>query len=389
MSSRPVAWAVGWLAALLAAGLASAPARAQGDATVVPSDSLPVALRAGGLAGPGRAETRYGDPGGVRMGVRVTPSSARIGQALTYRGAVFVERGAKVRFEPPRSGGAFSWSRVRAGRVSPGWWRGVAGGKDSVWLEARLQIFETGLISVEGPVVQLGSLPRSARPASTRLPTVRVAVLPTVTAADSGADLRALHGPLGAPWWERIAWTPLVLVMLLLAVGAALVRHLRRRKPAPAARPAVAPSPARPRLDPAAEALRSLAALRARELPAAARFGEHALELTAILRRFLEATVTTPRPGDTSGELLERLKSSRMPEDDFERLEGLLALWDRVKFARAPLTEPEAKRCEDAVESYIRRVAQSRFDAVSRAAAATAAAAARPSAGPPPAPEAA
>ncbi len=389
MNARPVARAAWLLAALLATGLATATARAQGDATVVPSDSLPVALRSGGLAGPGRAETRYGDPGGVRLGVRVTPSSARIGEVLTYRGFVLAERSAKVRFEPPKSGGAFTWSHVRAGRVSPGWWRSVSGGRDSVWIEARLQIFETGPHAVEGPVVQLASLPRSSRPSSTRLPTVRIAVLPTVTAADSGGDLRGLHGPVAAPWWERIAWMPLVWVSLLLVAVLALFRHLRRRKPIPAIRPAAAPVSARPRLDPAAEALRALAALRARELPAAARFGEHALELTAILRRFLEATVTTPRPGDTSGELLERLKASRMPEDDFERLEGLLALWDRVKFARAPLSEAEAKRCEEAVEGYVRRTTQARFDAASRAAAASAAAAARPSAGPPPAPEAA
>src|SRR5262249_39607109 len=73
--------------------------------------------------------------------------------------------------------------------------------------------------------------------------------------------------------------------------------------------------------------------------------------------------VTTPRPGDTSGELMERLKASRLPPDDLERLEGLLGLWDRVKFARWPLTEAEAQRCEEAVEAYVRRVAQARLEA--------------------------
>ncbi len=86
--------------------------------------------------------------------------------------------------------------------------------------------------------------------------------------------------------------------------------------------------------------------------------------------------------------MLERLRASRLAADDLGRLEGLLALWDRVKFARAPLTEAEATRCEEAVEGYVRRVAQARLEAAARVAAARAAAS---PGGPakPPAPEAA
>ncbi len=368
--------------------LAYAPAgsRAQGT-VVIPTDSLPAAMRPGGEPGLVRATSGTPEWDAVRMRVRITPASARIGQALTYRAAVLVYPGVKVRFEPPKSGGSFTWSRARAGRVSPGWWKSVTAGRDSVWFEGRLQIFEAGQISVQGPVVQLSAMPRSTRPGSARIPVAHVTILPTVTAADSTGELRALHGPLRAPWWERIGWTPIVLAMLLLAAAIALYRRLRRKRPVPVTRPA-APTPVRARIDPAAEALRALVALRARELPAAGRFSEHAFELTAILRRFLEATVTTPRPGDTSGELLERLRSARLPEDDFERLEGLLSLWDRVKFARAPLTEAEAARCEEAVEAFVRRVAQARLAATRAGVAAAPGAPSGPAPGPP-APEAA
>jgi hypothetical protein len=206
-----------------------------------------------------------------------------------------------------------------------------------------------------------------------------VAVLPTVTAADSNQALRGLHGPLGAPWWERVPLALVVAGAALLVTWVLVLRKLRQRKRKPVRRvaaPAMVAS--RPRIDPAAEALRALFTLRAKKLPAQQRFGEHALELTAILRRFLEATVATPRPGDTSGELLERLRATRLDKADLERLEGLLGLWDRVKFARAPLTETEATRCEESVEAYVRRVAQARLDAeaaAARAAAARAAAA--------------
>jgi hypothetical protein len=318
---------------------------------------------------------------GDRIGlhVHISPTPARLGQALHYRAHLFAVPGQKVRFETPKNSDAFTWSDVRAGRSKQSTWDQWRHGKsyeDSVWFEARLQVFETGAISVPGPVVRLEPGPNSSRPGTARLPTVSFVVLATVTEADSGQSLRGLHGPLGAPWWERL---PLAWITGGIALLAAVLLVVARLAGAwPPVRRASGPNvvQARPRLDPAAEALRALAALRVAGLPGQQRFGEHALELTAILRRFLEATVTTPRPGDTSGELLERLKASRLPSDDLERLEGLLGLWDRVKFAPWPLTEAEAGRCEEAVEGYIRRVAQARLEAQAAAARAAAARAA-------------
>jgi hypothetical protein len=384
------------LALMLAAGgVLPAGVLGQADAVVVPTDSLPPGLRSGDPSALVQVGGSLAGWEGATMRVRVSPGDARLGQPFLYRGAVLVGRDVPVRFEPPKSGGALTWSRVRAGRVHSGWLRAVQGGRDSVWIEARLQVFEIGRHSVQGPVVQLGSTPRSVRPSTTRLPTVQVTVLPTVTPADSAAGLRALHGPIRAPWWERLPWGPILFAAALLAALVTLVRRLRRRKPAAARRPASAAAPARVRLDPVAEALRALATLRGRDLPAGGRFAEHAFELTGILRRFLEATMGTPRPGDTSDELLARLSSSGMPDEDVDRVRGLLAVWDRVKFARAPLTEREAARGEDAVEAHGRRVATARLEA-ERAAAAAAAAVPGPPAPPappapptPPAPEAA
>ena len=320
------------------------------------------------------------DPGVTQMRASVSPAPARLGQLLRYRAMLLVPGGTRVRFEPPRSGGEFSWGKPRAGRSKPGWLQAVSANQDSVWFEAPLQIFETGTIAVPGPVVRLDPVPGRTSAGRVSLPTVHLVVIATLTAADSNADLRNLHGPLGAPWWERVPWFWIVVALAGIALVVSLVRRWLRRKPKPrAVRPSTAAHvPVRLRLDPAAEALRALAALRARELPSAGRFGEHALELTAILRRYLESTVSTPRPGDTSGELLERLRASRLDPDDLVRLEGLLALWDRVKFARAPLTEVEAVKTEDAVEGYVRRTQDARLEAEARvrAAAATRAAAA-------------
>ena len=73
-------------------------------------------------------------------------------------------------------------------------------------------------------------------------------------------------------------------------------------------------------------------------------FGIHALELTGILRRFLEATSLRLRPGFTTAELTRRLNDESVPQQDSTALQNLLRVWDRVKFGRAPFTLDEARR---------------------------------------------
>jgi hypothetical protein len=85
---------------------------------------------------------------------------------------------------------------------------------------------------------------------------------------------------------------------------------------------------------------------------------EHAFRLGQILRRYLEATTRVTKPGDTTPELVRNLAAAGLPKEDQQRLTGLLRVWDRVKFARAPLTLDEAVKSEQAVESFVRRPQQ-------------------------------
>lgn len=316
-----------------------------------PAESLGVRMPAA-LSKPGRRPVRTLPALATR--VSVSPVPARLGERLTYRASVLTSPGTRVRFDRPAQGGEFSWGAPRTGRTSVNTTRyGVYyGGVDSNWIEIPLQVFATGRVSIPGLAVEvIASGPEGGR-IVTRLPAVHMVVLPTITEADSNAQLRAMHGPLPAPWWERVPWTLVAAIAMLLAAIVGTIVLLRRRKPA-----VTAPAPVRvqPARDPGAEALAQLAKLRAQRLPEAGRFADHALALSHILRRYLEAVVGTPRPGDTSGELVVRLRQSRLSGDDVTRLEGLLGLWDRVKFARAPLGVEEAGRCEFAVEALVRR----------------------------------
>ena len=229
----------------------------------------------------------------------------RLGEPTRYRGRLIVPSSmTRVRWLPPEESEDFTWgSRSRRGALLP-----VAAARrvDTLEVEATLQVFRLGDIAIPGLRFQVQE---AGRTRIGRLPLVRLNVISVMTPADSNATLRPLRGPIAAPWWERVPWT--WVVVALLALGGAIAFYLLvEEAPAASRSPVVAPV-----YDPAAEALAALAALRGLNLPAHGRYGEHAFHLTRIVRRFLEETAHTPRPGDTTPELLGHLERRALEAD--------------------------------------------------------------------------
>lgn len=294
---------------------------------------------------------------GYSVRVVVAPAVAELGQRVTYRVGVTGSEPGKIRLLPPEQEGAFTWGTPRV-FLREGWRRRPSAKPhapfevqrlDTMGIEVPLQAFAHGQLSIPGLRLEIDD---GRGPRVMRLPTATLTVIPVLTPADSNADFRAVHGPLAAPWWERVPWRWVILGLLILAAIAAFVLWRRRRTKAPAV------APARPvLLNPQAEALAALAALRALNLPEHGRFTEHAFRLGQILRRYLEAVTPTTRPGDTTPELVAHLRQAGLESDDLARLAGLLRVWDQVKFAREPFTLEEAVRAERATEAFLRRPA--------------------------------
>jgi hypothetical protein len=292
--------------------------------------------------------------------VRATlrPGVAELGQRVLYRGWV-ARPGAPgtARWLPPDTSANLTWGAPIVSRREWFRHRKVDAAErqslrrdDTLFIEIPLQVFALGRVSVPGLPVELDD---GQGPHIHRLPALTLEVMPVLTAADSNADYRALHGPLAAPWWERVPWTWVAAGLAALALAILLGFWWRRRRPAqaPAAVPTASP------LDPAAAALAALAALRSRHLPEHGHFAEHAFGLGQILRRYLEAATGATRPGDTTPELVAHLRGAGLEAEEQTRLSGLLRVWDRVKFAREPFSLEEAVRAERSVEAFLRRPA--------------------------------
>lgn len=140
------------------------------------------------------------------------------------------------------------------------------------------------------------------------------------------AEIRDIREPLRA--------RPALWPWLLAAVLAELARRawLRwRARPAPAA-PGAPPAPPVP---PEAVAASRLAALEASGLWEAGRHAEYYLELTAILREYLEARYGAPATAMTSAEVARLLRDRHGDLAAAARARAALERADLVKFARA------------------------------------------------------
>lgn len=287
----------------------------------------------------------------------VSPPTAQLGERVVYRGRVLFHKGAgpsTVRWVRPDADARFTWGELAARYVSGAAAQGdprrpADMSIDTAYVEIPLQVFDTGVVPIPGLEFEVQ---RGSEWDRYRLPMVELPIVPVLSAADSNAALRPLRGPLGAPWWERVPWPLLLLAGLVLAVTFFVWRWLRNRrlevKPVPAPAPVV--------IDPVTEALRELSALRKLRLPQDGRFGEHALGLTRIFKRFLERATGLTRPGDTTSEVLGRLAvSAEGPEP--RRIGAVMKRWDAVKFAGAESDVEEARGSEVAVEKWIREAA--------------------------------
>lgn len=316
---------------------------------------------AAALAAPPQPPAQTQPLAGGQASVSVNPGIAKLGQRVTYRGRVTSLYDQRLKWLPPEANEAFTW-----GKLNPSIHRGRRGVRasarlphvtgatpDTQYVETQLQVFRTGVITIPGLRLRI----ENPRPTYLRLPAVNLIVISALTPADSNADLRPLRGPMGAPWWERVPWRWVALGAVGLAAGIAAIVHLRRRKRATAP---IAP----PVFDPVAIALAEIVALRGRNLPAHGRFAEHAFHLTRIARCFLEAVAGTPRPGDTTPELIQHLESSSLDHADVVRIAGLLRIWDRLKFARGSSSAEEALRAERAVEAMVKHHAPPAVDQV-------------------------
>ncbi|HMP75779.1 MAG TPA: hypothetical protein PKE12_05720 [Kiritimatiellia bacterium] len=178
----------------------------------------------------------------------------------------------------------------------------------------------------------------------TDVPRMEIAVLPTLNETNNTPrDIAGLqHWPTQT--WKRVLLA-VASVAVLAALAGLLVHSLRRRE-----KQTVKASP----LPPHEQALRALRAVRARGWPEADGVEAFYVEVSAIVRRYLEDAFSLRAPEQTTEEFIRTATtSSRLTLDHQQLVIAFLEQCDLVKFARYQPAQADMEAALAAAERLV------------------------------------
>jgi hypothetical protein len=275
----------------------------------------------------------------VAVDASVDRAETHVGDLVTYR--LVVDREASIPVEIPAlasGAGGFDVVDSTSNRRE---------GRGRVVEERRfvLRTFEVGKHEIPEAIVRYGE--KSAEKTASA-PAIDVEVK-SLLPEDATAEIqpRDVKPPLPLPA-EKPKWALWVGAAIAIVGAAVVLLFARRRRAAAPAAPAEPPRP------PHEIALRDLRALRARDLPGKGEIDLHVVELTGIVRRYIEARFGVSAPEMTTDEFLAEVGRGRLLDAaPSELVRDLLRRADLVKFAAYRPTRFEADELLAAAERFV------------------------------------
>jgi hypothetical protein len=174
-------------------------------------------------------------------------------------------------------------------------------------------------------------------------------VLVTEFPVDLEQDIMDIKGPMDVPinWRKYLLYGLIALVVIGLLVGGFLYwKKHRRPKDSPAARPV----PTRPAHE---IALEKLEELRLKKLWQGDRTKEYYIELSDIVREYIEFRYGIMALEQTTDETVRALKINGVDEQQIAALKGMLQLADLAKFAKYRPMSDENEKSMDVAKSFV------------------------------------
>lgn len=162
-------------------------------------------------------------------------------------------------------------------------------------------------------------------------------------------DLKDIRSILSVPLtWADLKYY-IIGALLLIALIYLIIRYFRR--------PKKQPEPAsvwhKPEVPAHVAALGSLETLKAKELWQKGKIKQYHIELTDIIRHYLEKRFHTAALEMTTAEIMLAMNSKDLTDDEKEILKAMLELADLVKFARYTADAPENESSMDMAFQFV------------------------------------
>ncbi|MEM6802425.1 MAG: hypothetical protein AAF696_13535 [Bacteroidota bacterium] len=165
---------------------------------------------------------------------------------------------------------------------------------------------------------------------------------------DTTQTYRPIKGiaDVGYSWAEIWPW--LLIALLLAAVIAYVIYRLRRKVEIPEIR--IAPPP----VPPHEIAMKKLAHLESEKLWQKGELKEYYVQLTGVIREYIEGLFHIPALESITDEIVRDLKKTATPEKQLEKLAPFLQMADLAKFAKFKPTEKENMENMEVAREFIR-----------------------------------
>ena len=199
----------------------------------------------------------------------------------------------------------------------------VADGRATTTAVLALTAFELGELEIPSFTVGVAS-----SGGVTELVTDPFGIAVVSVGLDEGQDIRGIRGPLSIPRSMLVIGLWLLALALAGGVGYWLARRARQR---PADQGPVTEDPPRPAHEVAYE---ELDWLESSELLGQGRIKEYYIDVSDIIRRYLEGRYSIRAPEMTSREVLEQLENTDVAWDVHDRFTAFMEHCDLVKFAK-------------------------------------------------------
>ena len=167
---------------------------------------------------------------------------------------------------------------------------------------------------------------------------------------DLAQGIKPVKGILDAPFTIQEALPFIILGLLVIGLIVGGIWYFRRRKP----KPEVVEVKPLPKIPPHETAMRKLALLEEKKLWQKGEFKAYYIELTEVLREYLEGVFDVAALESTTGEILTEMSKHSLPMREYENLKNLLQMADLAKFAKFKPGDQENLNNMEVARSFIR-----------------------------------
>lgn len=177
---------------------------------------------------------------------------------------------------------------------------------------------------------------------------------------DTAQNIADIKGPLDMEYslldWLKEHWLWVVGVLAAIALVFGIIYWLKKKKPAPVVREIP-----KPKIPAHIIAFRKLDELQEKKLWQNDRVKDYHIELSDILREYLENRYYVQALEQTTWEIMQSLKKIDCDEENKSRLRQLLTLSDLVKFAKEKPLSVENETCLSDAYQFVKATVSSVF----------------------------